>query len=74
MGSSLYQHSMRGEWREMEGEIGDDVLREFVVEGTWSEIGDAIRRRYGSSVDRVRAYLPFDGRNGWGKLVAGFRS
>jgi len=70
----LHEHSMRGEWREMEEEIGQDVMKEFVVEGTWGEIGEAIKRRYGGAVDRVRMYLPFDGRDGWGRLVRGFRS
>jgi len=70
----LHQHSVRGEWQEMEEEVGEDVMKEFVVEGTWGEVGKAIRKRYGGSVDRVRTYLPFDGRDGWGRLVRSFRS
>ncbi len=69
----LHALSMRGEWRKMEVEISDDILKEFVVETTWKEAGGALRLRYGSSVDRVRLYMPFDGRIQWKALEAGFR-
>jgi hypothetical protein len=58
----------------MPKEVGDDMLDEFVVEGSWEEIGPIIKRRYGEHVDRVRLYLPFDGRTEWKKLIRGFRA
>lgn len=70
----LHELSVRGEWERMGGEVGDDMLGEFVVEGGWGEIGDSLERRYGKLVDRVRVYLPFDGDVRWRKFVEGFRA
>lgn len=64
--------SVRGEWEKMGEEIGDDVLREFVVEASWEGAAAALNGRYRNLVDRVRLYRPFDGRPEWGRLVAGF--
>ncbi len=66
--------SIRGDWKEMPSEVPDDVLDEFVVEGSWKDIGGTIADRYGGLVDRVRLYLPFDGDERWRTLVSGFRS
>lgn len=70
----LHERSVRGEWSSMNGEITEDILSEFVVEGAWDEIGSEVRKRYSESVDRVRLYIPFDGKEHWGRLVEGFRS
>jgi hypothetical protein len=56
------------------GEVSDEVLREFVVEGSWEEMGSILKKRYHGLVDRVRLYLPFDGDENWRTLVAGFRA
>jgi probable F420-dependent oxidoreductase len=69
----LHEHSVREKWDEMTREIGDDILREFVVEGTWNDMGATLRRRYSGLADRVRLYLPFDGEEKWKKVVEGFR-
>jgi probable F420-dependent oxidoreductase len=69
----LHQHSVKGEWNKMGAEINEDILDEFVVEGTWDEVGRRIKDRYGDTVDRARLYLPFDGSPGWKAMVAGFR-
>ena len=65
---------MKGEWRRMAAGVTDDILDAFVVEGTWDEIGGAIRGRYGDLLDRVRLYLPFDGDESWRRIVRGFRA
>ena len=65
---------MKGKWREMSSEVGDDMLEEFVVEGRWDEIGQKIRRRYRGIADRVRLYAPFDGKTEWRTLVKGFKA
>lgn len=70
----LHQHSVRGEWDKMGAEITEDILDRFVVEGTWSGIGRGIKERYGDTIDRVRLYIPFDGRPGWKSMVEGFRA
>ncbi|MDE1852300.1 MAG: TIGR03617 family F420-dependent LLM class oxidoreductase [Thaumarchaeota archaeon] len=70
----LHALSGKGEWKEMASEITDEILDEFVVEGSWGEIGRAVVKRYGGLVDRARLYLPFDGDEKWKGLVAGFRA
>ena len=70
----LHDLSSKGEWHRMSSEVGDEMLDEFSVEGSWAEIGTMLRRRYGGLADRVRLYLPFDGKPHWKKLVRGFRA
>jgi len=74
VGDRLHLHSVRGEWDKMGAEITQDILDEFVVEGTWSEMGRRIKERYGGTLDRVRLYIPFDGSPSWKTLVQGFRA
>ena len=70
----LHGLSLRGEWGRMAGEVTDDVLDEFVVEGRWDEIGQRLKGRYGGLADRVRLYLPFDGTERWRAAMTGFRA
>lgn len=70
----LHALSTRGEWSKMPTEITDDILKEFVLEGSWEGIGRAVLKRYDGLLDRVRVYLPFDGDERWRKLVSGFRA
>jgi probable F420-dependent oxidoreductase len=70
----LHALSAKGEWGRMPSEVTDDILSEFVVEGSWEDMGAVLRKRYGPLVDRVRLYLPFDGDEKWRELVRGFRA
>lgn len=70
----LHEHSVRGEWDKMASEVSEEMMDEFVVEGPWGDMGRLLQERYGSLVDRVRLYLPFDGDERWRSLVAGFRA
>ncbi len=70
----LHALSLKGEWRRMGSEVGEEMLSEFVVEGSWGEIGAIVKKRYGELVDRVRMYLPFDGDEKWRTLVQSFRA
>jgi probable F420-dependent oxidoreductase len=70
----LHSLSAKGEWQRMGSEIGNEMLREFLVEGSWVEIGGIIRKRYAGLVDRVRLYIPFDGEERWRTLVGSFRA
>lgn len=74
VGERLHTLSTRGEWAAMGKEVTDDMLEEFVVQGSWSEIGGVLEKKYGGLVDRVRLYLPFDGDPIWRKLADGFRA
>ena len=49
----------RGAWGDMNTVVTDELLAEFVVEGTWDDIGDKLRARYDGLVDRLALYLPF---------------
>lgn len=69
----LHALSTRGDWRKMTEEVGDEMMREFVVEGTWDEMGSMLRKRYAGLADRIRLYVPFDGDPNWRALVSGFR-
>jgi probable F420-dependent oxidoreductase len=70
----LHALSTKGEWKKMREEVSDDILAEFVVEGSWGEMGGLLKERYDGLVDRVRLYLPFDGDEKWRDLVRGFRT
>ncbi len=70
----LHLLSVKGEWKKMPGEVPDDVLDQFVVDGHWEDIGQTLRSRYRGLVDRVRLYRPYDGSRGWRAVVAGFRA
>ncbi|MGD0396209.1 MAG: TIGR03617 family F420-dependent LLM class oxidoreductase [Nitrososphaerales archaeon] len=70
----LHGLSVLGEWGKMAGEVTDDMLDEFVVEGLWDEIGQELKSRYDGLVDRVRLYLPFDGAERWRAALTGFRA
>jgi probable F420-dependent oxidoreductase len=69
----LHELSTKGEWKRMATEVTDDMLDEFVVEGSWEGIGSSIEKRYAGLVDRVRLYVPFDGDRKWRSFVQGFR-
>jgi probable F420-dependent oxidoreductase len=70
----LHEESVSGRWDKMASEVSDEMLGEFVVEGTWSEMGAILKRRYQGIADRVKLYLPFDGSEEWKDLVSGFRA
>jgi probable F420-dependent oxidoreductase len=70
----LHESSMRRDWGKMGQEITEEILDEFVTQGTWKEVGSRIKDKYDGVLDRVRLYLPFDGNANWRSLVAGFRS
>ncbi len=64
----LHEMSVKGDWSRMPSAISDQMLNEFIVEGTWSSIADSIRKKYGGLLDRVRLYMVFDGTEKWKKL------
>ncbi len=73
-GAKLHEHSVAGEWEKMRSQVTDDMLGEFVVDGTWKEIGGRLVSRYKGLADRVRLYLPFDGSASWRSLAEGVRA
>lgn len=67
----LHQYSVGGKWDNMQEEISDEILDEFVVEESWKTLGRRLEDRYGAMVDRIRLYLPFDGSPNWKKSLEG---
>jgi probable F420-dependent oxidoreductase len=62
----------RGGWAEMSGVLTDEMLNEFVVEGTWDEIGGKLRAKYEGLADRLAIYLPYslsENDANWKKVV-----
>lgn len=49
----------RGGWGEMPAVLTDEMLAEFIVEGTWDDIGDKLRAKYDGLADRLSLYLPY---------------
>jgi len=74
VGDRLHALSLKGDWTAMGKEVTEEMLEEFVIQGSWSEIGNLVGRKYGGLTDRVRMYLPFDGDPKWRTLVGGFRA
>ena len=74
VGERLHGLSVKGDWKKMPQEVGDDMMEEFVVEGSWGEMGAILQRRYRGLADRVRLYAPFDGKPGWRSFVQGFEA
>lgn len=74
VGDRLHALSAKGDWQKMPLEVGDDMMKEFVVEGSWSEMGSILKSRYEGLADRVRLYTPFDGSAQWRTFVLSFRA
>jgi probable F420-dependent oxidoreductase len=49
----------RGNWGEMPAILTDEVLAEFLMEGTWAEIGAKLRAKYDGLADRLAIYHPY---------------
>ena len=54
----LYRMSVDGQWAEMPGEITDEMLETFAVTGTYDEIVDKIKARFGSFADSTTFSIP----------------
>ena len=73
-GERLSHLASRKQWQDMPREISDEMLAEFAVVGTPSELPAKLHTKYAGLVDRVTLYLPFvPGENDerWKALVAG---
>jgi hypothetical protein len=53
LADELAQLSRAQRWEEMPGRISDDVLGTYATIGTWDEIGERLRARFGSVVTSI---------------------
>jgi len=60
---ALQKKSIAGDWAAMAREISDEMLQEFAIIGTYSELADKIHKKYDGVVDRLSLYdcLPLPG-------------
>jgi len=67
----------KGSWADMPKLLTDDMLAEFIVEGTWDDIGAKLRAKYDGLADRIMIYLPFtasENEENWKKAAEGIRT
>lgn len=73
MGDRLTAMSKRGEWSQMAGLVTDDMIEAVAVTAPLSNLGAAIRARYGDRVQRVGYYTMLGGglsEADWTSLIA----
>jgi probable F420-dependent oxidoreductase len=51
--------SKRGAWKDMAGEISDEMLRAFAVVGNVDQVVAGLRERWSGVVDRISLYTPY---------------
>lgn len=70
----LHARSRAGDWDAMTAAVDDEVLRTFAIVAEPTQVGAAIRERYGGLVDRISLYTSyrFTG-DGWNRLLADVR-
>ncbi len=60
LGLKLHAMSVRGNWRDMAGEISDDVLGIFAARAPYGGLAAAIADRYGGAADSIDLNFPPD--------------
>ena len=71
----LSQMARSNQWAAMPALITDDILDTIAVTGTWADLPAIIQQKYGSLLDRVSYYLPFDpneNQAGWQATIKSF--
>ena len=56
----LHRKSVAGDWAGMAALVTDEMLAAFAVEAPLTDLGAAVRARYGGLLDRIAPYLPLD--------------
>jgi probable F420-dependent oxidoreductase len=66
----------RGQWADMSLLITDEILAEFALRSTWTELPGLVKAKYEGLLDRVSYYFPFvPGQHdeGWQATLTGFK-
>jgi probable F420-dependent oxidoreductase len=58
LGAKLHAQSVQGHWNEMAGEVPDEVVRIFAACGTYGEIAQQIKARFGGLADAIELNFP----------------
>jgi probable F420-dependent oxidoreductase len=71
----LSRLAIRKRWDEMGALVTDEMVSEFAIICSWSELPRKIREKYEGSLDRVTLYKPFDpsqDQERWAEICAAF--
>ena len=73
----LNEKAARGDWAGMASLITDEMLEVYAVQGTYDEIPDLLKKKYGSVMDRLGFYVPMGAagtsEDMWRRLIAACR-
>ncbi|MGI8550722.1 MAG: TIGR03617 family F420-dependent LLM class oxidoreductase [Dehalococcoidia bacterium] len=58
IGPRLHEMSLKGQWDAMPAAVPDEVLEQFVVAGTYDQIVERIKQRFGGICTRVGLSIP----------------
>ena len=72
----LNEKAAKGDWTGMASLITDEMLEVYAVQGTYDEVPDLLRKKYGGVIDRIGFYMPI--RPGaddtaWSRFIAASR-
>jgi probable F420-dependent oxidoreductase len=73
----LNEKAAKGDWTGMASLITDEMLEVYAVQGTYDEIPDLLRKKYGGVMDRIGFYVPMGAagtdEGTWRDLIAACR-
>jgi probable F420-dependent oxidoreductase len=71
----LSRLAVRKRWDEMVALVSDELVAQFAIISSWSELPRKIREKYEGLLDRITLYKPFDptqDRERWAEICAAF--
>jgi probable F420-dependent oxidoreductase len=72
----LNEKAAKGDWGGMASLITDDMLEVYAVQGTYDEVPDLLRKKYGGVLDRIGFYMPIrpgSDDTAWSRFIAACR-
>jgi probable F420-dependent oxidoreductase len=72
----LNEKAAQGDWGGMASLITDEMLEVYAVQGTYDEVPDLLKRKYGAVIDRLGFYMPIQPGTDdtmWSRLIAACR-
>ena len=72
----LNEKAAKGDWGGMASLITDEMLDVYAVEGTWEQVPELLKKKYGGVIDRLQFYMPSQPPADdavWSRLVAACR-
>ena len=64
LGERLHAMSKRGRWKDMAGEVSDEVVRAFTAVGTYDQLSKAVAAHFGGVSDAIALSFPRDTERG----------